>query len=89
MNYHFKASGDSTIFTQYSDNNGSGRERIPDTVIPTSEVVSLAPLVINDMFAANALVPYAAPNGRLYSTPFIVNGIRYIPLAGNLCIAMV
>lgn len=90
MKYHFKASGSNDIISEYwGESSGSSDNlRVRDYACPTTEVVSLAPLVIDDRFTSHALVVYAAPGGELYSTPFTMNGMRYIPLAGNLVIAM-
>lgn len=88
MTYHFKDSRDSSTVIDGTYYNGSNMDIIPDDVVPTTEVVSLAPLVVGERYTAHALVPLAAPDGHMNTTPFTMSGTRYIPLAGNLCIKM-
>ena len=84
--YYFAFSDGLTATNEAYSASGSVY-RVPDCVVPTTEVVSMAPLAINEKFTQHAFVAYAAPGGMLNATPFTLNSTRFIPM-GNLCIAM-
>lgn len=85
--YYFQFSDGAAASSEVTVGNNT-IDVVPEKIVPTTEVVSLAPLALFDKFTQHAFVAHAAPAGRLYATPFTLNASRFIPLGGNLCIAM-
>lgn len=86
--YYFGFSDSTTAdMEEQSSSGGSSIARVKEA-IPTVDIVSLAPLAIQEKYTFSAFVAYAAPGGTLGNVPFTINGAKYIPLSGNLAIAM-